>query len=87
MLEERGGSTYMEDGRVAVVKAGEDVFEAVKKSIDLVGGLQIGAGNRVVIKPNLCNSKNPYGMVTTGRRARSWWSSPIISRTRPRTGR
>ncbi len=55
----------MEDGRVAVVKAGEDVFEAVKRSIDLVGGLQIGAGDRVVVKPNLCNSKNPYGMVTT----------------------
>jgi uncharacterized protein (DUF362 family) len=65
MLEEGGGSSYMEDGKVAVVKAGEDVFKAVKRSIDLVGGLQIGAGDRVVVKPNLCNSKNPYGMVTT----------------------
>jgi uncharacterized protein (DUF362 family) len=55
----------MDGGKVAIVKAGEDILKAVKRSIDLVGGLQIRAGDGVVIKPNLCNSKNPYGMVTT----------------------
>ena len=84
----------MDGGRVAIVEAGEDIFEAVKKSTDLVGGLQIGAGDRVVVKPNLCNSKNPYGMVTTDFRVieavvdlakEKTDKSPIISQIQPKT--
>jgi len=42
-----------------------DVSEAIIKAVNLVGGLNLGEGARVVIKPNICYSKNPYGMVLT----------------------
>jgi uncharacterized protein (DUF362 family) len=51
--------------KVALVKAGDDIGSAVRRVVDLVGGLQIKAGMKVVIKPNICNSKNPQGMVLT----------------------
>jgi uncharacterized protein (DUF362 family) len=52
-------------GKVAIVKAGENSETAVRRSIELAGGLQIKPGMRVVVKPNICNAKNPYGMVIT----------------------
>jgi len=52
-------------GRVAVVEAGDDVRGAVEEAIGLVGGLRLRGGEHVVIKPNVCNAKNPYGMVNT----------------------
>ncbi len=51
--------------RVAVVGAGEDIAAAVRRSVDLVGGLRLRGGEHVVIKPNVCNAKNPHGMVIT----------------------
>jgi len=51
--------------QVAVVEAGGDIAKAVRRSIELVGGLDLSDGDRVVVKPNICNSKNPYGMVLT----------------------
>jgi uncharacterized protein (DUF362 family) len=52
-------------GRVAVVEAGDDIRGAVEEAIGLVGGLRLRGGEHVVIKPNVCNAKNPYGMVNT----------------------
>ena len=51
--------------KVAVVESAEDVATAVKASIDLIGGLKLTDCNHVIIKPNVCNAKNPYGMVLT----------------------
>ena len=51
--------------KVALVKTGEDIEAAVRSSVELVGGLQISPGKQVVLKPNICNAKNPYGMVIT----------------------
>lgn len=49
---------------VALVKAGE-IEASVRRAIDLAGGLQIREGMKVVVKPNVCNAKNPQGMVLT----------------------
>ncbi|GAF78105.1 unnamed protein product, partial [marine sediment metagenome] len=51
--------------RVSIVEAGEDIPEAVRRAVELVGGLGLRGGERVVVKPNLCNAKNPDGMVIT----------------------
>ncbi len=51
--------------RVSVVGTGEGVEAAVRRSVDLIGGLLLVGGEHVVIKPNVCNAKNPYGMVNT----------------------
>jgi uncharacterized protein (DUF362 family) len=61
----RGGELKMPRERVAVVEAGGDIVRAVRRSVELVGGLEVSEGDRVVVKPNICNSKNPYGMVLT----------------------
>lgn len=50
--------------KVSIVKA-LDIDQAVKTSIDLIGGLDSLSNKLVLIKPNICNAKNPQGMVTT----------------------
>jgi uncharacterized protein (DUF362 family) len=60
-----GRELKMPRKRVAVVEAGGDVARAVRRSVELVEGLDLSKGDRVVVKPNICNSKNPYGMVLT----------------------
>jgi uncharacterized protein (DUF362 family) len=55
----------LERQKVAVVEAGEDIRAAVERSVELVGGLRLKGGEHVVVKPNLCNAKNPDGMVIT----------------------
>ena len=55
----------MERQKVAVVEAGADIRAAVERSVELVGGLRLKGGERVVVKPNICNAKNPDGMVIT----------------------
>ena len=52
-------------GSVAIVRVEGDVGEAVERGIELLGGAGIEKGSHVVVKPNICNSKNPYGMVIT----------------------
>jgi len=52
-------------GKVALVKVGENIESAVRRCIELAGGLQINPEMRVVVKPNICNAKNPQGMVIT----------------------
>lgn len=55
----------MSQDSVAVIKAGQDVDAEVNRAISLIGGLKLKEDELVVIKPNICNSKNPYGMVLT----------------------
>ena len=43
----------------------EEVYKAVKKSIELIGGLKIRPGSKVLIKPNLLRPKHPKYAVTT----------------------
>jgi len=50
--------------KVSLVEA-LDVDKAVRESIELIGGLQLAPDKTVVIKPNVCNAKNPEGMVLT----------------------
>jgi len=44
---------------------GHNVKKSVRKSIELIGGLNLDPDSNVVIKPNICNAKNPEGMVIT----------------------
>jgi len=55
----------LERQKVAVVEAGADIRAAVERSVELVGGLRLKGGEHVVVKPNICNAKNPDGMVIT----------------------
>ena len=41
--------------RVSLVQAGGDVEAAVRRGVDLVGGLNLERGWNVVVKPNICN--------------------------------
>ena len=51
--------------KVSIVNTGDEVDTAVRESIALVGGLQLKPGQEVVVKPTICNPKNPGGMVIT----------------------
>ena len=57
--------------RVAIIRCGnyqeEEVYEAVKESIDLLGGMNafIKEGDRVLLKPNLLSARTPDEAVTT----------------------
>lgn len=50
--------------KVALVKV-DDIKASTRRVVDLAGGLKISFGMKVVIKPNVCNAKNPSGMVLT----------------------
>jgi len=50
--------------KVAVIKA-DDLGAGTRRAIELAGGLNITPGSKVLIKPNICNAKNPQGMVLT----------------------
>ena len=69
--------------KVAVVEAGEDVGAAVRRSVELIGGLNLHGEEHVVIKPNVCNAKNPYGMVNTDSRV----MEAVVDLIRPKAGR
>jgi len=51
--------------KVAIVKAEENVEEAIHKSIHLLGGLDVKRNQQVVIKPNVCYHKNLDNMIIT----------------------
>ena len=51
--------------RVSVVWGVTDVDAAVRRSVDLLGGVSIKPSDHVVIKPNICNAKNPGGIIIT----------------------
>ncbi len=50
--------------QVSIVQA-VNVDKGVRESIRLIGGLKLDPSKQVVIKPNVCNPKNPDGMVIT----------------------
>ena len=50
--------------KVAILRS-ENIKDTVRKSVELVGGLRLIGDEQVVIKPNIANAKNPYGMVLT----------------------
>lgn len=50
---------------VAFVKVDANIEASVRRAVELAGGLQIREDMKVVIKPNVCNAKNPQGMVLT----------------------
>lgn len=52
-------------GKVSINKFLGDQAETIDRGIELIGGVRIPKGSRVIIKPNICNSRNPYGMVLT----------------------
>ena len=49
---------------VSIVKA-TDVEKAVKRSVKLLGGFNVDPNYHIIIKPNLCNCRNPDLMVLT----------------------
>jgi len=51
--------------RVSVVSCVTDVDEAIRSAVDLLGGMPIKSSDHVIIKPNICNAKNPNGIVIT----------------------
>ncbi len=55
--------------KVSIVKCSsydkELVYKAVKKAIDLIGGLKIKRNSKVLIKPNLLRPRHPKWQVTT----------------------
>ncbi len=55
----------MSGERVSVVKVDGTIQSAVERGVELIGGLNLKKGGQIVIKPNICNPKNPYGMVLT----------------------
>jgi uncharacterized protein (DUF362 family) len=50
--------------KVSIVKV-FDVDKAVRKSVELIGGFDADPNSHIIIKPNLCNEKNPESMVLT----------------------
>lgn len=50
--------------RVAIIRS-ENIKDSVRRSVELVGGLRLSGDEHVIIKPNIANAKNPYGMVVT----------------------
>lgn len=50
--------------RVSVVRAGGDVSAAVRRGVELLDA-PLPRGIDAVVKPNICNAKNPEGMVIT----------------------
>jgi uncharacterized protein (DUF362 family) len=50
--------------KVSLVESNK-IDYAVRNSIKLIDGLQLDPNKTVVIKPNICNSRNPNGIVLT----------------------
>lgn len=51
--------------KVALIQVKSSIDETLRKCVELIGGINIKPGIEVIIKPNICNSKNPHGMVIT----------------------
>ena len=65
-LLERSSHSPTGKEKVAVLRVkGEDIEDAVRRSITLLGGLNIKRNSLVVIKPNVCYPKNTDGMIIT----------------------
>lgn len=55
----------MNPNSVAVVKVNRDIQSALNHGLDLLGGFKVNAGERVVIKPNLCHKSSSRTGATT----------------------
>jgi uncharacterized protein (DUF362 family) len=55
----------MSPSKVSLVRASDDIEAAVRRSVNLIGGLDLRGDEHVIVKPNICNAKNPDGMVVT----------------------
>lgn len=55
----------MTTGKVSINRLLGEPAEAIDSGIERIGGLRIPRGSNLIIKPNICNSRNPYGMVLT----------------------
>lgn len=51
--------------KVTVLKIRPAIFNVLHDSVKLLGGLKLKGDEKIVIKPNVCNSKNPNNMVIT----------------------
>ena len=51
--------------RVAIIEAQENIEEAMERAVRLIGGINLSETQNVIIKPNVCNAKNPDSMVIT----------------------
>jgi uncharacterized protein (DUF362 family) len=51
--------------KISVVGNVLDVSAEVNRCVNLIGGYSINKSDTVIIKPNICSSKNPNGMVLT----------------------
>ncbi len=51
--------------KVSVIGNVSDIYAEVKRCVDLIGGYSIKQSDCVIIKPNICNAKNPENMVLT----------------------
>ncbi|MFX1474846.1 MAG: DUF362 domain-containing protein [Promethearchaeota archaeon] len=51
--------------RVSIVNISEDIDTAVRKAVELAGGLELDSGERILIKPNMsCGKPSGSGLVT-----------------------
>ena len=64
-FEGKTSATSTPDKTVVVLRVSEDVAGAVKKSVDMLGGLNVRDNDTVIVKPNICHPKNLENMVTT----------------------
>lgn len=54
--------------KVAIVRVENNVTSAIEKGLSLIEPRPIPEQSKVVIKPNVCNPRNPYDMVNTDTR-------------------
>lgn len=64
-LEKRDSVSSNYKERVSIVRVNGDIKSSIQQSINLLGGLNIPRGARVIIKPNICFWKNTDGMIIT----------------------
>lgn len=64
-IEERPHVGLRGGERVSIVRVNGDIKSSVRRAIELLGGLNIPRGARVIVKPNVCFWKNTSGMIIT----------------------
>lgn len=70
MKEYKIGDQYIEEkaktkNAVAVVKVKYDVYEAIKYSLELIGGAHLDKEDKILIKPSVVTAAYPYQAVNT----------------------
>ncbi len=64
-IEESPRISKLRTEKVVILKVKDNVERVVENSIHLLGGLHVGRGKIVAIKPNVCYPKNVDGMILT----------------------